>query len=140
MKKIVILMILFFGLLASCSTTETENLMKSYFTKIRGDHDGWKNVIESSIQDTISHEELKRLFFTYNQTVPFERRDVVLIGRYFNISEDVLFEHELLLDKKNGLVGPFFLNMNMSKKELQALLKIENEIIAVLEKMEKEID
>ncbi len=140
MQRIVILVVLVLELFSSCSDGKSENLIKRYFTQIQSDHDEWRSTLERFIRDTISSEELKRLFFSDNQTVPFERRDVLLVGRYFNVSDSLLFEHELLLDEKNNLLGPFFSNSDFDKEQLRELLKIENEIIAVLFKIEMEID
>lgn len=140
MKKIIPLTILLFGLLTSCSNSKKESLLKSYFLQIQLDHEGWKNVIETSLKDTIYGKELKRLFFSFNQTVPFEKRDVVLVGRYFNLGDAILFEHELLMDEKDNLLSPFFSDSDIDKAQLRELLKIENEIIEVLNKIEKEID
>jgi hypothetical protein len=142
MKRNILLFIFFLGTLLSCSTSNREDLMKDYCSDIKNDHSRWAEVLESYVTDGVtSTEELNRHFFYYNQKTTFERRDVRLVLKFFDInSSDSLFlEYTKLIDKKNSLVVNFYLNKEVMEDDLKSLVAVENDIITVLAKIEKRI-
>ncbi len=142
MKKITIFTILFFSLFTSCSDSKKDSEMILYFKDIQIDHSEWVKIIENVINDSIPRNQLSGLYFFNNQKTTFERRDVGHIMKYFdlNTTHALFHDYTKLIDRKGTLEVGFYRCRDVTDNELMELIKIENEIIAVLNKIEKEID
>jgi len=141
MKRKTPLIILFLSIFLSCATNNREDLMMDYYSDIQSDHSRWQEVLENYNKDSTSIEELNRLFFYYNQKPTFERKDVRLVLKFFDIdtSDSIFLEYTKLIDRKNSLVVGFYLHRKIREDELLKLLVVENEIVTVLEKIEDRI-
>ncbi len=138
MKVQLFIVILFFMLFQSCSSSEEKDrIIAVNLDIIVQDNISWRDdLLNYDIKTDAEQTELRRRYFSNFATSQGVYFRLSTIQQYFDLEDQVLLEYSHLLEKRSELIAPLFRCDTISALSRKELIKVEDAIIEELKSIE----